>query len=216
MAGRKSKKEIEARDAARVKIDTCKKTGNPLDGLPIELDFGDPDFPVWMRQPGESERQYYYFQQYLAQERGERNLVTLSKTLKKALPYIRKLSMHYRWLRRAQAYDDRQDEIMFKAIEKERIEMTKRHVRMAMGMQAVGAHKLKLMQDAVKENKDVSELTIDDMCRMVELGCRLERLSRGEPTDVTKTDGAVTVVFEDVKAPRREPPKRPIGLNGDD
>jgi hypothetical protein len=99
-------------------------------------------------------------------------------------------SSKYDWVARAQAYDDYIEKKKREKNEKEILEMADRHARLAVVFQQ------KLVQRL--QEIDPAELSPADMARWLDIATRLERLSRGEPTEIGKQEvqGQVTQKHE--------------------
>ncbi len=107
--------------------------------------------------------------------------------------YIRWLhtwSSKYDWVTRAQAYDDYIERKKREEKEKAILEMAERHAKLAMAFQQRIAQRL--------QEIDPAELSPADMARWLDIATRLERLSRGEPTEIGKQEvqGQVTQRYE--------------------
>ena len=147
---------------------------------------------VWERQPGESSRAYAAFCIY-------RDLGP-ARSLDKALAQANKKPSNrrhwarwmerYRWLERAQAYDDYIERIKREEQEKEILDMAQRHARLAVAFQQKIAERLM--------DLDPKELSPRDLSVWLDVATKLERLSRGEPTEIGKQEmqGQVTQRYE--------------------
>jgi len=86
----------------------------------------------------------------------------------------------YNWLERARAYDDYLERKKREEKEKAILEMAERHARLAMAFQQRVAERLREINP--------SELSPSDMAKWLDVATKLERLSRGEPTEIGKRD----------------------------
>jgi hypothetical protein len=133
---------------------------------------------IWERLPNESSKAYQAFCYY-------RDLGT-GRGLDKALTSAnRKLTNHawwgkwmskYNWVERARAYDDYLEQEKRKEQEKAILEMVERHTKEAMALQQKALERLKSL--------DPNELSTRDVLNYLMEAMKLERLSRGEPTEV--------------------------------
>ena len=99
-------------------------------------------------------------------------------------------SSKYDWVTRAQAYDDYIEKKKREEKEKAILEMAERHAKLAMAFQQRVAQRL--------QGIDPLELSPSDMARWLDIATKLERLSRGEPTEIGKQEvqGQVTQRYE--------------------
>ena len=126
----------------------------------------------WERQDGETEKAFSAFKAYLEME--DRNVTSLAKRLSKSRQLLVKWKQKYNWQERCIAWDKSLQEIEYKTTVKERKKMAKRHIAIAMSMQAKAVEALKQI--------DVSKLTPGEIIRLFDTSVKIERLSRGEAT----------------------------------
>jgi len=84
----------------------------------------------------------------------------------------------YNWVERAAAYDSYLEAEKRKEKEREILDMARRHATLAMAFQEKVAKALQMI--------DPSDLSPRDLARWLEVATTLERLSRGEPTEIEK------------------------------
>ncbi|HUM43488.1 MAG TPA: hypothetical protein PKI14_11125 [Fervidobacterium sp.] len=144
---------------------------------------------LWDRQPGESAKAYAAFCAYrdLGAERSlekVRHLLDKPRTKK----WLGVWSAKYNWVERAKAYDDYIEKKKRAEKEKAIMEMVERHAKLAMAFEQRVAQRL--------QSVDPEELTPNDLARWLEIATRLERLSRGEPTEIGKQEVTLPAVVE--------------------
>lgn len=139
----------------------------------------------WEQQEGEGAKPYADFCVY--RDLGtDRTLVAVEKKVKKSTAYIQKLSCTHNWVKRAQAWDTEQDRIARELQTKEIVKMRKRHADIATAMLLKAARALKSIPD--------EEIKAQDISRMVDVASKLERLSRGDTSEVIEQrDGGEAV-----------------------
>lgn len=93
---------------------------------------------------------------------------------------LEQLSVKYNWVNRAAAYDDYIDRKKREEKEKAILDMAERHARLAMAFQQRVAERLREINP--------SELSPSDMAKWLDIATKLERLSRGEPTEIEKQE----------------------------
>lgn len=126
----------------------------------------------WERQDGETEKAFSAFKAYLEME--DRNICQLAKRLSKSRQLVDKWKQKYNWQERCIAWDKSLQEIEYKTAVRERKKMAKRHIAIAMSMQAKAVEALKKI--------DVSKLNANEIIRLFDTAVKIERLSRGEAT----------------------------------
>ena len=147
---------------------------------------------IWERQKDESNKAYHIFCIY--RNLGpDRSLEKTREILGKSAGYTRWMqtwSSQYDWVTRAQAYDDYIERKMRKKNEKEILEMAERHVKVAKAFLLIIAQALQQI--------DPAQLSPSDMAKWLDVATKLERLSRGVPTEIGKQEvqGQVTKRYE--------------------
>jgi len=137
---------------------------------------------AWERQKNETSKAYGYFVKYRDSLPEQRSMEHLRKNLgiKVSQTRLEQLSSKYNWVARAQAYDDYIERKKRQQNEKKILEMHERHAKIAMMLQN------KLIQRMQELNP--GELTARDIARWVDVAIKVERLSRGEPTEIGKQE----------------------------
>lgn len=129
----------------------------------------------WERQQGETPKAYGAFQVY--RDLGaERSLQKAAAKLGKSRGLLEDWSSKNYWVKRVAAWDAEQDRIARQAQIDEIKKMRKRHADLAYAMLIKAANALKRMPE--------DEIKAMDIGRFVEVGSKLERLSRGDVGDV--------------------------------
>ena len=149
---------------------------------------------IWERLPGESSKAYEAFCIYrdLGVDR------SIEKTAKNRLKpgsysWLRNWSSKYNWVERARAYDDYLEREKRKEREKAILEMVDRHIKEAMALQQKALERLKTL------NPD--ELTTRDVLNYLLEAMKVERLSRGEPTE---SQAPLEVVIKHIRNENRD------------
>jgi hypothetical protein len=109
-----------------------------------------------------------------------RKLAADAKTTSK-LRQLQHWSSRWKWVERCQKYDDYleyQDRLQQ---EKERREMHKRHAKMGMLAQTFAVRKLEKMASRIEQDEE--RVPPGEVARILDIGVKVERLARGEPTD---------------------------------
>ena len=139
--------------------------------------MGNENLRPWERQDGETEKAFSAFKAYLEME--DRNICQLAKRLSKSRQLVDKWKQKYNWQERCIAWDKSLQEIEYKTAVKERKKMAKRHIAIAMSMQAKAVEALKKI--------DVSKLNANEIIRLFDTSVKIERLSRGEATFINSS-----------------------------
>lgn len=162
---------------------------------------------VWERQPGETSKAYAAFCIYrdLGPERSlDKALATADKKPTNRRHWARWMEK-YRWVERVRAYDDYLDRKKREEKEKAIIEMAERHARLAVAFQQKVVERLREL--------DPEQLSPGDLAKWLDVATKLERLSRGEPTEIGKQEVTLPAIVEvitdeesaDTAASRTEP-----------
>lgn len=129
------------------------------------------------RQKGETKKAYEAFTIY--RDLGiDRSIRKVAQKLGKSQQLMSRWSSQYNWVERAQAYDDEMDRLAILENEKERKEMLKEHNSIARKF----LEKVKQGADAVKPET----MTPNELAKWLEIAVKIERLSRGESTDISE------------------------------
>lgn len=142
------------------------------------------DLPeLWERQPGESSVAFSQFVEYLRMGR-VRTLAKAAENLTRSPGHIRNVAAEKDWVRRAEAWDVEQDRLWELEQAAARRAMAKYHARLASNILGKVATRL---QDMTVE--EVGKLTPRELAHWLEVGTKLERQARGEPTEHVQLTG---------------------------
>jgi hypothetical protein len=179
---------------------------------PRTLDVSPRD--PWERQIEETDEAFKAFARYRDME-PKRSTTRLATEMGVSENLIHGWSSKHRWVGRVAEWDREKDRV-----EKDRVAraaqlseiraMQKRHVDIALLMQALGATELK-KRATVATTQPTTTLETDEAQRVLEAGVKLERLTRGEPTDVQATQNDTTIheaPVDDFLALMRDPEYR--------
>lgn len=129
----------------------------------------------WERQEGETPKQFEAFVAY--RDMGEnRSHVKVANQLSKSVQLISRWSSANNWVERCVAWDNEQDRILRQEQLKEIRKMRDRHAQGAMDMLAKALEGLKGL--------DSEELSPQDIVKMFAEAVKVERLSRGDTSEV--------------------------------
>ena len=146
----------------------------------------------WQRQPGESSKAFGKFCEYrdLGPDRSLEKLRRLHEGEDGwSRPALHELSERWRWSARAAAWDEEQDRARRQAQSEAIREMAERQARDGADMQrlARGAMAKWVKPDPHTRQLVLAEnLSPSEVARLYRLGFEVERLARGEPTQVTE------------------------------
>jgi len=145
---------------------------------------------LWERLPGESAKAYEAFCVYRDLGPSERSLEKARKMLPKprSRKWIGEWSAKYNWVERAKAYDDYIEKRKREEKEKAILEMADRQARLAIAFQQRVAQRL--------QELDPSELSPSDLAKWFDVAAKIERLNRGEPTEIGKQEVNLPPVIE--------------------
>lgn len=143
---------------------------------------------LWERQAGETPLEYRKFCAYRDMRPADkiakpRSLQELAGEMKVSLQHLKAVSRKNNWVSRCEEYDAYIDEKARAQCEAEIIEMRKNHALLASQMLKKAAKRLLTISE--------EEITVADIVRMVDVGVKIERLSRGESTENQKISGEI-------------------------
>ena len=97
-------------------------------------------------------------------------------------------SSKWRWVERSQRYDDHLQYEDRLRQEKERKEMVSRHAKIAVLSQNLVVKGIEKLVSEVEQGK--RDLSASDASRLLDVAVKIERLSRGEPTEISELGGS--------------------------
>lgn len=141
----------------------------------------------WERQEGESSKAFAAFVAYrdMGERRGYRKVVQQVGSHKSS---IQCWMTQWKWQERILAYERYLDERRRRAAEKARRAMLKRHAKLAVDMQAQVTKRLK----ALAKTGKIPNMTPREIAKVVDVAVKVERLSRGLPTEQIEHGGETT------------------------
>lgn len=143
------------------------------------------------RKEGETAKAFEAFAKY--RDLGiTRSIREVAQELNKSVAMIGRWSSANNWVERVRKYDKDMDRVAILENEKKRRDMVKRHANQAMMFQS------KILERLNSLNPD--ELSPNDLIRWFTEAVKIERLSRGESTDIAEVthSGEVTTHDRDV------------------
>lgn len=148
---------------------------------------------IWDRIPGETPREYQKFCAYRDMNTADkpirtRSLGKLAKEIGFSLDHLKKLSVKNDWVSRCAAYDEHLDRMAREQSEAEIMEMRKNHALLASQMIKKAAKRLLTIPE--------EEITATDIVRLVDVGVKIERLSRGESTENKQISGEAKITHQ--------------------
>jgi hypothetical protein len=133
----------------------------------------------WERLPNEPEKAFLRFNKY--REMGsKRSLRSLAREENVQLSAIASQSTKFDWKSRTAAWDAYLDSISQQSEIDEIVAMKKRQISLALKAQRVAEQGLEKLIKQV-ETDDIAQLRPLDLSKLLDTGCRLERLNRNEP-----------------------------------
>ncbi|MGD0128270.1 MAG: hypothetical protein ABSF46_23145 [Terriglobia bacterium] len=169
----------------------------------------------WERQPRESSKAYAHLSIYL--EMGisrSLNKVASDPKCTSKRRQLSRWSSKYKWVQRSLAFDDDQRRQEREAQRKEHNEMLKRHARLAMLGQSLVVDTLRKRLQEAQENP-TKMLSVSDASRLLDVSVRVERLSRGLPSEVSELGGSADrPVRLSIEQQARRAIENVLGING--
>lgn len=144
---------------------------------------------LWERQKNEGSKPFHAFTVYrdLGPDRSIRKVLNTGQ-IKTTERQLEIWSSSFSWVDRVMAYDDYLDSIKRKEKEQAIIDMSERHAKLAVAFQQKVAQRLSKL--------DASELSPVDLSRWLDVSTKLERISRGEPTEINREE---VLIVDDIK-----------------
>jgi len=165
----------------------------------------NPDLKPWEKQPGETCKAFGAFTTY--RDLGpRRSLDKTAKELRRKPGGIYDLSARWQWVGRVSAYDMYLDELKRKKHEASIEKMVEDHAKQAQNITALLSTPVEALVKKLKHDPDFAKTFMKDiidnpqklMGMIASMGStwaaaiKIERLSRGEPTDKTRVDQRTT------------------------
>jgi hypothetical protein len=136
---------------------------------------------TWERQKEESTQAFEAYVMY--RDLGdERSTSKVAQSLSKSKSLIDGWSGKWSWVKRCEDYERMLDRMRVKAQVKAQREMVERHANISVGLQGQVA---KALTELVKSGA-VAKMDVYEMAKVMELSSRVERLSRGLPSDAVQ------------------------------
>lgn len=144
---------------------------------------------IWERQPGESSKAYAAFCIYrdMGPDRSIEKVYE-KRSRRGPLSRLKNWSVKHNWVERAKAYDDYLERKKREEKEKAILEMADRQARLAIAFQQRVAQRL--------QELDPSELSPSDLAKWFDVAAKIERLNRGEPTEIGKQEVMLPQIVE--------------------
>lgn len=149
--------------------------------------MSDEEKHDWDRLPSETSRSYELFCVY--RNLGPERSLTKARESTERIPSVARLkilSRKWNWVERCREYDDfleHQDRLRQ---EKERRQMRERHSKIAVLGQNIAVKGLERLLAKVQD--DQQAVAPADLTRLFDTSVKVERLSRGEPTEIEKSE----------------------------
>ncbi|MDR1688323.1 MAG: hypothetical protein LBS21_06900 [Clostridiales bacterium] len=145
----------------------------------LETYTGDP----WDKQPGENAEQYRAFCTYRDAE-PKIGTEKVAEKYGKSKGWAEQLCTARRWVDRRELWAEYQGKLTTEELKRGIPAMRKSHTDIATAMLIKAAKALKAIP--------TEEMTMQDVARAVDVATKLERLSRGEATERTESNTAIT------------------------
>jgi hypothetical protein len=166
----------------------------------------------WDRQVGESSKAYSHLCIYrdMGVSRSLRHMAGLPGCTS-VRRQLNRWSSRWRWVERCQRYDDHLERQARLEQEKERKDMAKRHAKIAILGQTLV---VKSTEKLIAEVEDGSRrATASDISRLLDVSVRVERLARGEPTEISELGGSEERPLKlSIEERARQAVKRALGI----
>lgn len=138
----------------------------------------------WQRQDDETSEAFEAFVEY--RDMHARSTRKVAEVLDKELSQISGWSAKHRWVKRCQLWDNELDRRVTNGLAAELLAMKRQQLKLALEMQSAAGTALEKLREDLKDPDKKGRISPDNIVRMVDIGCRLERLNRDEPESITK------------------------------
>jgi hypothetical protein len=145
---------------------------------------------VWTRRKGESRPAYAAFCLY-RDMRETRSYAEVARKLGKSKTLIERWGIGWLWQNRVDAYDADLESKKLVARNEAITQMAERHAKIAVAVQQKLVSRLQEIEP--------SELSPSDLIRWFSAAVKIERLSRGEPTEHTRIDSPEKALYRRVE-----------------
>jgi hypothetical protein len=132
---------------------------------------------MWDRFVGESPKAFSAFVRY-RDAAEKRSMSAVAAELSCTKQNIGRWSFRWRWEERCTAFDIHQDELHRAEMSRARTDMNKRHLKLGILMQSIGAHALAELQQKVEQKLPLN-LSADEARALMSDGAKLERTAHG-------------------------------------
>jgi hypothetical protein len=150
------------------------------------LNRHNPALPQpWEQRPDESPQAYHAFAAFRDQTPSERTAVKAAQIVGISSQLAHRWSWRHSWVNRALLFDSHIDELQLEQGILARLEMCRRHARIACVMLEKTERRLASLKP--------SSLSPDDVVKCIKLGVEVERLARGETNESPKVQIGTTV-----------------------
>ena len=133
---------------------------------------------IWDRLPGESQRAFTAFQKYRDAERRTVSAVAQELTPPCSKQNAWRWSVRWRWEERASAFDVHEDQLHREEMARQRTDMNRRHMKLGILMQSIGAHALAELQQKVEQKLPLG-LSAEEAKGLMDTGAKIERAAHG-------------------------------------
>jgi len=154
---------------------------------------------LYERQPGETPKQYHAFCLYRDMPASERSLRRVTAQIHgddyrdSQRRTIEKYSSRNNWVERVRAWDLERDRASRQAELEAIAEMRRKHIEESRALQHVAVQSLLRLREEIERDPN-RKLTPGMILRYITAGAQMERLTRGEPTEITHGEHAVTAM----------------------
>jgi hypothetical protein len=158
---------------------------------------------MWVRFVGESAKAFSAFVKY-RDAAEKRSMSAVAAELSCSKQNIGRWSFRWRWEERCTAFDIHQDELHRAEMSRARTEMNRRHLKLGILMQSIGAHALAELQQRVEQKLPLN-LTSDEARALMDSGAKLERAAHGPEREHGRYT-AINVIYSTKYDDDEEPP----------
>jgi len=157
----------------------------------------------WRRQPGESAPAYEVFLKYLTTRPAERDeALKAMKTIEDMNKIARWMQVN-RWQERAKNYDEHLAVTILDQTESERALAAQKRMEVSSALLDVAKAQILEWKNDIEEGRPV-RLTPSEVSKLVEIGCKIDRLEHGESTENVSVKGRITDMTDELLVSRAQ------------
>jgi hypothetical protein len=132
---------------------------------------------MWDRFVGESARAFSAFVKF-RDAADKRSMTAVAQELSCTKQNVGRWAFRWRWQERVSAFDVHQDQLHREEMARQRTDMNRRHMKLGILMQSIGAHAMAELQQKIEQKLPLN-LPSDEARALMDIGSKIERAAHG-------------------------------------